>query len=282
MNPLVQDLGVGVGLRPAHHFHFLKNKPKSVRWIEVISENYMPWKGKDFGSSIETLSKVREDYPVALHGVSMNLGSADSLDREYMARLKKLVDRINPFTISDHLSWTGINGQNLHDLLPVPYTEETLNLLAQKIEQAQEILGRRILIENPSSYLEFRTSEMSEPEFISALLEKSDCGLLLDINNVYVSSVNHGFDPVLYLKQIPEEKIGQIHLAGHSKMNGYLIDTHDEPICEEVWSLYRWAVSHFGTHSVMVERDGNIPDWAELEKELFKIGEINEQNKKSL
>lgn len=282
MNPLVQDLGVGVGLRPAHHFHFLKNKPKTVRWIEVISENYMPWKGKDFGSSIEILSKVREDYPVALHGVSMNLGSADSLDLEYMARLKKLVDRINPFVISDHLSWTGIHGQNLHDLLPVPYTDETLNLLAQKIEQAQEILGRRILIENPSSYLEFRSSEMSEPEFISALLEKSDCGLLLDINNVYVSSVNHGFDPILYLEQIHKEKIGQIHLAGHSKMNGYLIDTHDEPICEDVWSLYRWAVSHFGTRSVMVERDGNIPDWTELEKELLKIGEINEQNKKSL
>lgn len=282
MNPLVQDLGVGVGLRPAHHFHFLKNKPKSVRWIEVISENYMPWKGKDFGTSIETLSKVREDYPVALHGVSMNLGSADSLDLEYMARLKKLVDRINPFAISDHLSWTGINGQNLHDLLPIPYTEETLNLLAQKIEHAQEILGRRLLIENPSSYLEFRSSEMSEPEFISALLVKSDCGLLLDINNVYVSSVNHGFDPILYLEQIPKDKIGQIHLAGHSKMNGYLIDTHDAPIFEDVWNLYRWAVSHFGTRSVMVERDGNIPDWAELEKELLIIGEINEQNQKSL
>lgn len=282
MNPSKQDLGVGVGLRPAHHFHFLKEKPKSVRWIEVISENYMPWKGEDFGASIETLSKVREDYPVSLHGVSMNLGSADPLDREYMERLKKLTKRINPFVVSDHLSWTGVKGQNLHDLLPIPYNEEALNVITKKIEQAQEILGLQLLIENPSSYLEFKSSEMSEPDFILALLKKSDCGLLLDINNVYVSAVNHGFDPIYYLKQIPKDRIGQIHLAGHSKMDGYLIDTHDTPICEEVWSLYRWSVSHFGTRSVMIERDGNIPEWNELEKELLRIGEINDQVKNSL
>ena len=282
MNPLIQDLGVGVGLRSPHHFHFLNHKPKSANWVEVTSENYMPWKNKDFANSIETLSKIREDYPIALHGVSMNLGSADSLDLDYMARLKKLVDRINPFIVSDHLSWTGINGQNLHDLLPLPYTEEALNVISKKIQKAQELLRKRLLIENPSSYMEFKTSEMSEPEFILALLKKSDCGLLLDINNVYVSSVNHGFDPISYLKQLPKEKIGQIHLAGHSKMNGYLIDTHDASICEEVWRLYSWSIKHFGTRSVMVERDGNIPEWAELENELLKIGEINEEYKKSL
>jgi uncharacterized protein (UPF0276 family) len=286
MNPLVQDLGVGVGLRPAHHFHFLNEKPKSVHWIEVISENYMPWKGKVFGGSftksIDTLLKVRRDYPVALHGVSMNLGSVDSLDLEYMKRLKQLVDQVNPFVVSDHLSWTGVNGQNLHDLLPVPYSEEALRVISKKVEQAQDLLGRRLLIENPSSYLEFKSSEISEPEFILALLRTTDCGLLLDINNVYVSSVNHGFDPISYLKQIPKERVGQIHLAGHSKVDCYLIDTHDEPVCEDVWNLYKWAVAYFGTRSVMIERDGNIPEWSELEKELLRIGEIHEHVKKSL
>ena len=282
MNPLVRDLGVGVGLRPAHHFQFLNEKPKSVKWIEVVSENYMPWSGKGFSNSIETLSKVREDYPVGLHGVSMNLGSTDPLDSDYLSRLKKLTDRISPFVISDHLSWTGVNGQNLHDLMPLPYTEEALQIISKKIEQAQNILGRLILIENPSSYFEYSSSQVSEPEFINAVLDKTGCGLLLDINNVYVSSVNHGFDPIQYLKQIPKGKIGQIHLAGHSKKNGYLIDTHDAPICKEVWDLYQWSVKYYGTRSVMIERDGNIPDWTDLEQELLKIGEINENSKKSL
>lgn len=281
MKSLIKDLGVGVGLRPAHHFNFLSEKPKSVHWVEVISENYMPWPGKNFGPSIETLNKVREDYPVALHGVSMNLGSTDQLDLDYMSRLKKLIDQIDPFIVSDHLSWTGVNGENLHDLLPIPYTEEALEVITHKIDQAQGILGQRLYIENPSSYLEFKNSEMSEPEFILELLKKSNCGLLLDINNVYVSSVNHGFNPIDYLKQIPQDRIGQIHLAGHSQMNGYLIDTHDAPICNEVWNLYQWSCHHFGSRSVMIERDGNIPEWKELEEELLKVGEIYDQAKKS-
>lgn len=281
MNPFDQDFGIGVGLRSPHIDHFIENKPKSVSWVEVISENYMPWRGKEFSPSIELLLKIREDYPVALHGVSMNLGSADNIDLDYIDRLKYLIKKIDPFIVSDHLSWTGVNGQNLHDLLPVPYTEEALSVLARKICQVQEILGRRILIENPSSYLEFKTSEMSEPEFISEVLEKTDCGLLLDVNNVYVSSVNHDFDPISYLKQIPKERIGEIHLAGHSKMDGYLIDTHDAPICDEVLGLYQWSVSYFGIHSVMLERDANIPNWTDLEKELIKIKDIHEQNKKS-
>lgn len=282
MNPLIQDFGVGVGLRPAHHFQFLYEKPKSVSWVEVISENYMPWIGKDFLNSIDMLSKVREDFPVALHGVSMNLGSTDSLDRDYIKRLKKLADRISPFVISDHLSWVGINGQNLHDLIPVPYSEEALQIVSEKINQAQEILERQILIENPSSYVEFKASTLSETEFINALFEKTNCGLLLDINNVYVSSVNHNFDPVSYLKQIPLDRVGQIHLAGHRKVNGYLIDTHDAPVCEEVWSLYQWSVRYFGLRNVMIERDGHIPDWIELEKELLRIGEIYDKFKKSI
>lgn len=157
-----------------------------------------------------------------------------------------------------------------------------MEIIARKINQAQNILGQQLLIENPSSYLEFKSSEMSEPEFILELLKKSDCGLLLDVNNVYVSSVNHGFNPIDYLKQIPSNRIGQIHLAGHSQMNGYLIDTHDAPICNEVWNLYQWTVDHFGARNVMIERDGHIPEWIELEKELLKIGEIHEQYKKSL
>lgn len=270
-----RNKGAGVGLRPAHHRQFLEVRPATVSWVEVISENFMPWKGQALGRSFQTLSRIREDYAVALHGVSLNLGSVDPLDFDYLGRLKTLVDAVDPMLVSDHLSWTGVNGENVHDLLPLPYTEEVLQLVARKIDQVQNFLGRRILVENPSTYLEFRASEMSEPEFIVSLLKLSDCGLLLDVNNVYVSSVNHGFDPIDYLEKIPSERIGQIHLAGHTKKNGYLIDTHDAPVCEEVWELYRWSMDHFGLKSTMIERDGNIPDWNELEQEILKIGEIH-------
>lgn len=279
MNPDKMDYGIGVGLRPAHHDKFLNEKPQTVNWVEVISENYMPWKGKDFGASIDVLDCVRKDYPVSLHGVSMNLGSVDPLDIDYMNRLRKLVDRIQPFIVSDHLSWTGINGQNVHDLLPLPYTEEALTVISNKIIQAQDLLGQQILIENPSSYFEFKSSHLSEPEFISEVLKKTNCGLLLDINNVYVSSVNHGFDPIEYLKQIPKDKIFQMHLAGHSQLDGYLIDTHDAPICEEVWALYKWSVEYFGKRNVMIERDGHIPEWVELEQEIFRLKGIYDNDK---
>jgi uncharacterized protein (UPF0276 family) len=276
------NLGIGVGLRPTHHQNFLKQKPKSIQWLEIISENYMPWTGKDFGSSISTLESIRKDFPIAMHGVSMNLGSVDPLDLDYLNRLKKLMDRIEPFAVSDHLSWTGMNNKNLHDLIPLPYTQEALNLFIQKVNQAQNFLNRQLLIENPSSYLEFQNSEMSETEFIVSLLKNTDCALLLDINNVYVSSVNHEFNPIEYLKQIPKDQVKQIHLAGHSDMDGYLIDTHDAPVCEEVWKLYEWSVQHFGLKNVMIERDGNIPEWNQMELELSKIGEIHEKFKKSI
>jgi hypothetical protein len=282
MTPFFKDHGVGVGLRPTHFSNFLNAPPKSVSWVEVITENYMPWQDGKLGRSFQRLQKIRRNLPVALHGVSLNLGSTDKLDYDYLKKVKILIDHIDPLIVSDHLAWTGVQGENLHDLLPVPYTEEVLRLCVEKIDAVQNMFGRRILIENPSSYLEFRQSDMSEWEFISELLQKSDCGLLLDINNVYVSSVNHGFDPIHYLKNIPAQRIGQIHLAGHCNMDGHLIDTHDEPICEEVWELYRWSVAHFGTFSTMVERDGNIPEWSELEKEIFMIGEIrDEENTKS-
>lgn len=274
-------MGAGVGLRPAHHSRFLEQKPTSVSWIEVISENYMPWGSQGFGRAFQTLKKLRNDLPVALHGVSLNLGSTDKLDMDYLNRLKELVDAIDPVVISDHLSWTGIDGKNLHDLLPIPYTTETLKLISERIDKVQNFFGRRILVENPSSYLEFSNSEMSESEFLVELLSKADCGLLLDVNNIYVSSVNHGFNAVDYFKNIPAERIGQIHLAGHSKMDGYLIDTHDEPVCEEVWNLYRQVVTKFGFRSTMIERDGNIPEWNDLEREILKIGEIENEIKKS-
>lgn len=281
MKSTFKNMGIGVGLRSTHYSKFSQEKPKSVAWVEVISENYMRWRDRGFGQSLETLQGIRENYPVALHGVSMNLGSVDDVDLDYLERLKELITLIDPFIISDHLSWTGMNGENLHDLLPLPYTEEALSLFTNKLDKVQTFLGKTILIENPSSYLEYRNSEMTEVEFVQQLLRRSGCGLLLDINNVYVSSVNHGFDPIEYLKAIPGECIGQIHLAGHSQINGYLIDTHDAPVCEDVWMLYRWAVRHFGTKSTMIERDDHIPVWEILEKELNRIGEINEDIEKS-
>lgn len=274
MESLFKSRGVGVGLRPAHHSVFLNQPPASIKWIEVVSENYMPWPKLGFGRSFQMLQKLRENFPVALHGVSLNLGSVDDLDFDYLKRLKTLVDAINPEVVSDHLAWTGVDGKNLHDLLPVPYTNESLQMIADNIDRVQNFLGRRILIENPSSYLEFNISEMSEAEYISNLLTKADCGLLLDINNVYVSSVNHHFDPEKYLEIIPAERVGQIHLAGHSMMDGYLIDTHDQPVCEAVWSLYKKYTKKNGIKSSMIERDGNIPDWAELESELKNIERI--------
>lgn len=281
MKSFFKDLGTGVGLRPTHYSNFLETSPSSVSWAEVISENFMAWPSKDglqFGRAFQNLQKVRENLPIALHGVSMNLGSCDRLNPDYLKNLKDLADKIEPAIISDHLCWTGVNGRNVHDLLPVPYTEESLNLIAEKIDFVQNFLGRRILIENPSSYLEFSQSEMSEEDFISALAIKADCGLLLDINNVFVSSVNHNFDPYTYLKRVPKERVGQIHLAGHSVMKGgYLIDTHDAPICEEVWNLYRWFVTESGLMSTMVERDDNIPEWEELEKEVLKIKGIRDE-----
>lgn len=275
-------MGAGVGLRPTHHSLFLEGIPSSVKWFEVISENYMPWKGQEFGRPFQTLERLRHDCPVSLHGVSMNLGSVDDVDKDYLRRLKLLVDAINPLVVSDHLSWTGVGGKNTHDLLPLPYTIESLNNVVQKIDSVQNFLGRRILIENPSSYLEFTASDMGESEFIAEVLKKADCGLLLDVNNVYVSSINHGFDPLSYLKNIPAERIGQIHLAGHSEFENHLIDTHDQPICPEVWDLFKKTILKFGFKSTMVERDGHIPEWHELELEIKKIGEIEDEIKKSL
>lgn len=274
MSDFSKVYGSGVGLRPTHYSQFLEQPPKSVSWIEVISENFMPWKNLTLGRSFQKLEKFRKDFPISLHGVSLNIGSTDPVDLDYLRRLKILIDAINPFVVSDHLSWTGVGGFNMHDLLPLPYTQESLTLISEKIDYVQNYLGRRILVENPSSYFEFKESEMSENEFIIELLNRSDCGLLLDINNVYVSSVNHQFNPHTYLSSLPSERIGQIHLAGHSTVDDHLIDTHDTAICDDVWALYKFSVEQFGIKNSMIERDGNIPDWNELEIEIYKMKEI--------
>jgi uncharacterized protein (UPF0276 family) len=255
-------LGHGVGLRK-DHFKRVLSEPTSVDWFEVISENFMV-KG---GRPLDVLTRVRADYPVVMHGVSLSIGTVDPLNREYLARLAELAARIEPAWISDHLCWTGLGGHSSHDLLPLPYTEESLNHVASRVAQVQDILGRRIAIENPSSYLSFESSTMTEWDFLAELAVRADCGILLDVNNIFVSSVNHKFDASEYVQGIPVDRVWQFHLAGHSDYGTHLLDTHDHPVPESVWSLYREAVSRFGEISSLVEWDGNIPEWDRLESE---------------
>ncbi len=269
-----KDLGIGVGLRPTHYSEFLENKPASISWVEVISENYMNWQNQSIKRPLQKLEKIRKQCPVVLHGVSLNIGSCDPINKNYLTALKDLIHKIEPAWVSDHLCWTGVDGENLHDLLPVPYTYEALNLVADKILAVQDFLGQRILIENPSTYLQFENEEMTEWEFLTLLTKKADCGLLLDVNNIYVGAINHSFNPIEYLKAIPKERVCQIHLAGHTDKGNYLIDTHDAPVCDAVWELYRWVAKNFGNVSAMIERDGNIPEWTELEQEIKKLASI--------
>jgi uncharacterized protein (UPF0276 family) len=255
--------GFGLGLRTAHYEAIL-NEPHAIDWLEVITENYLVPGGK----ALDYLERVRERFPLVMHGVSLSIGSTDPLDSGYLAEVRALASRIEPHWISDHLCWTGIDGRNLHDLLPLPYTEEALASVAARVGQVQDALGRQILLENVSSYLTFHASEMTEWEFLREVAARADCAILLDINNIYVSSVNHGFDPLIYLEAIPTERVRQFHLAGHSDLGGHLIDTHDHPIAPPVWDLYRAAVAKFGAVPTMIERDDNIPELSELVAEL--------------
>jgi uncharacterized protein len=255
--------GFGLGLRPSHYEAILSG-PKGIDWLEVITENYLVPGGKP----LDYLERIRERFPLVMHGVSLSIGSTDPLDTAYLKSLRALASRIEPHWISDHLCWTGIEGKNLHDLLPLPYTEEALASVVSRVGQVQDALGRRILLENVSSYLTFHASELSEWEFLSEVAQRADCDILLDINNIYVSSVNHGFDAVQYLRAIPGHKVRQFHLAGHSDMGGHLIDTHDHPIIQPVWDLYARAVELFGDVPAMIERDDNIPELGELLAEL--------------
>lgn len=253
----------GLGLRSPHYSDFL-NENISVDFVEVISENYMI----DGGRPRDTLRRVRERYPVALHGVSMSIGSAHGLDRSYLKRLRELVDEIDPLFVSDHLCWTRAEGFSSHDLLPLPYTEEALDLVCTNIAMAQDVLGRTLLIENPSSYVTFAESVLTEWEFLEAVCSRTQCELLLDVNNVYVSSMNHGLDPLEYIGGIPADRVRQIHLAGHSRGKAMLIDTHDSPVAAPVWSLYERALARLPNVATMIERDDRIPPLGELLDEL--------------
>ena len=261
--------GFGLGLRPDHYPDFLA-APQPVDWLEIISENYMVPGGRP----IAILDRVRADYPLVMHGVSLSVGSDEPLDMAYLADLKALAGRIEPLWISDHLCWTGINAHNSHDLLPLPYDAPALQCVVDNIARVQDFLGRRILIENPSSYVTFRSSDRSEWDFIAEMATRADCLLLLDVNNVYVSARNHGFDPLAYLAGLPAGRIQQIHLAGHSDMGDYVIDTHDAAVCDAVWELYGRAIAMFGPVATMIERDDAILPLADLLGELGRARDV--------
>ncbi|MDT8760936.1 DUF692 domain-containing protein [Sphingomonas psychrotolerans] len=255
--------GFGLGLRKPHYVDFLEARV-AVDFIEVISENFMV----EGGRPRRILREVRDRYPVALHGVSMSLGSADGLDGAYLARLRALVDEVEPLFVSDHLSWSRIRGFNSHDLLPLPYTGEALDVVADNVARAQDALARAMLIENPSTYIDFVDSEMTEWEFLDRLCARTGCGLLLDVNNVFVSATNHGFDPFAYLDGLPHGRVRQIHLAGHSQGTELLIDTHDQPVPDPVWKLYAHILPRLGPVATMIERDDAIPPLHILLSEL--------------
>ena len=264
MSPLTQpSLGFGLGLRVDHYEEILRDAP-AVDWFEALTENYLVPGGKP----LHYLTRVRERYPLALHGVSLSIGSTAPLDRGYLEQLKALASRIEPAWVSDHLCWTGVASRNTHDLLPLPYTEEALRHIIARVRTVQDILGRRILLENVSSYVAFRDSALSEWQFLAEVARGADCLLLLDVNNIYVSSVNHEFDPHEYLAGIPPERVQQIHLAGHENHGDYLIDTHDHPVPDPVWQLYAAALARLGPVATMIERDDRIPPLAQLVAEL--------------
>ncbi len=264
-------LGYGLGLRKEHYETVLTERPK-VDWFEIVSENYMV----DGGKPLDYLTRIREHYPMVMHGVSMSIGSTEPLNFDYLKQLKSLIKRVEPEWISDHLCWTGVNGLNLHDLMPLPYTEEAIEHVAERVSQVQDYLGRQMLLENVSSYVSYSDSTMTEWEFLREVAERADCLILLDLNNIYVSAYNHNFDPYTYLTAIPGERVYQFHLAGHTHENNLIIDTHDHPIADPVFDLYAAAIEHFGRVSTMIERDDNIPPLPELLDELEHVKNIAE------
>lgn len=278
--PLPSNLQ-GVGLRASHYSYILENLPK-VGWFEAITENYLGIESGNGGRPLQILEKIREHYPLVLHGVSLSIGSTDPLNFSYLRKIKTLYERIEPLWVSDHFCWTGVGLENLHDLLPLPYTQDVIHYLVQRISQVQDYLQRSIIFENVSSYLSFQISEMSEWDFISEIARRSGCGILLDINNIFVSSVNHGFSPTDYIQNIPIGIVKQFHLSGHTNLGTHLIDTHDQPICNEVWQLYRSALKRFGSIPTLVEWDDQIPDFLILYSESQKATEIMEEALESL
>jgi len=259
------DYGVGIGLRIPHYQHILTHKPV-VDWFEIISENYMI----DGGRPLAVLDQILQQYKVVQHGVSMYFGSTDPLNREHLQKLKQLVRRTKTPWLSDHLCWGSVDGRYTHDLLPMPYTWEAVEVTAKKIRQVQDFVEIPVVVENVSSYAEFHLSEMTEWEFLNEVVERADCGILLDVNNIYVSSQNHGFDPFTYVNAVPAERIAQIHIAGHSKFEKYILDTHDHPVLDPVWQLYSRSIERAGPTATLLEWDDNIPSFEEVHAEALK------------
>ncbi|MCB1955535.1 MAG: DUF692 domain-containing protein [Rhodocyclaceae bacterium] len=259
--------GFGLGLRTDHYRDFVDAPDQPVDWLEIISENYLVPGGKP----LDFLDRIRADHPMVMHGVSLSIGSCDALDLDYLRALKGLAERVEPGWISDHLCWTGVDHANLHDLLPLPYTEQAIRHLVPRVAQVQEVLGRPLVLENVSSYVSYAADEMSEWEFIAELVRRSGCQLLLDVNNVYVSARNHGFDPRTFIRAVPAEAVVQIHLAGHEDHGDLVIDTHDHPIRDEVFDLYAFTLSTIGMRPTMIERDDRIPPLATLLAELDRV-----------
>ncbi|HEY2589588.1 MAG TPA: DUF692 domain-containing protein [Tepidisphaeraceae bacterium] len=259
------DLGVGIGLRIPHYRHILEQKP-SCDWFEIISENYMV----DGGRPLAVLDQILEQYKVVQHGVSMYFGSTDRLNRDHLKALKNLVRRTRTPFLSDHLCWGSVDGTYSHDLLPMPYTFAAAKLTAQRIREARDFLEVPVCVENVSSYAEFHVSEMTEWQFLTEVVERADCGILLDVNNIYVSSKNHNFDPYAYLNNVPHERVGQIHVAGHSKYEKYILDTHDHPVLDPVWRMYAHALRLCGPTNTLLEWDAHIPSFDEVHAEALK------------
>jgi uncharacterized protein len=262
------NLGLGVGLRSAHFAHLEEHKP-DVDWFEVVTENFMDSGGRPR----RLLDRIAARYPVVVHGVSLSIGSTDPLDFDYLARVRRLADDIGTRWISDHVCWTGVAGINTHELLPLPFTEETLNHVVNRIKIVQDFLERPLVLENPTTYVTFARSTLSEWEFLARMAENSDCGLLLDINNVYVSAANNGFDPGEYLRALPHERVVQMHLAGHDDLGTHLLDTHDRPVATPVWELYREAIELTGPVSTLLEWDDRLPPFDDVHAEVLRARE---------
>jgi hypothetical protein len=269
----IPDLGIGVGLRRPHVAQVLSRRQPPVDWMEIISENYLA----EGGIQRSHLEAIRQHYRLVPHGVSLSIGGSDPLDRSYLARLGSLVRRLDAPWFSDHLCWTGIGGVDIHDLLPMPYTERTLAQVVERVKIVQGELEAPFALENASTYLEFRESTIPEQEFLAELAERADCGILLDVNNVFVSAFNHGFDADAYIDAIPADRVVQIHLAGHEDKGAYLLDTHSDEVRTEVWDLYRRAIRRCGAVSTLIEWDQSIPTWDVLAAEAAKAGVVRSE-----
>lgn len=271
------QLNIGLGLRSLHYSHILESRPK-ISWFEALTENYMNLRSNEnqliSSPPLKVLERIREIYPIAFHGVSLSIGSIDPLNMNYLKNLKELIERIEPLWVSDHICWTGVNGENTHDLLPLPYTEETLSHLTNKIFTVQDFLKRPMVFENLSAYLTYKHSEMSEWEFIAELIKRTDCEIILDVNNVFVSSVNQKFNPLTYIEYIPASRIREIHLAGHTKLGEIFIDTHDSEVSAPVWKLYQQTIERIGKKPTLIEWDDKIPEFKMLEAEAQKALKI--------